>query len=130
MRLLMFVAAVLLSVAPSIAGDSGVSGIWSGEMRQIDPALETRYPMILRLDGETGASLYPTLNCGGAWARVGETKDGYTIFKETVVNEPGAHCIDGYAIVYPDEGKLVLGWFAAFEGTPSLASAVLGRVEK
>jgi hypothetical protein len=130
MRLSMCVAGVLMSVAPALAGGSDVSGNWSGEMRQIDPAVETRYPMILRLDGETGASLYPTLNCGGAWARIGETKDGYTIYKETVVNEQGAHCIDGYAIVHPDDGKLVLGWFAAFEGAPSLASAVLEKGAK
>jgi hypothetical protein len=127
MRVVMSVAAALLSVAPALAGGDGVSGNWSGEMRQIDPAQETRYPMILKLDGETGASLYPTLNCGGAWTRIGETKDGYAIYKETVVNEAGANCIDGYAIVHPDDGKLVLGWFAAFEGSPSLASAVLTK---
>jgi hypothetical protein len=127
MRLFLSVAAVVLSVAPAIAGERGVSGSWSGEMRQIDPTVETRYPMVLRLDGETGASLYPTLKCGGAWARIGETKDGYTIYKETVVNEPGATCIDGYAIVHAGDGKLVLGWFASFEGAPSLASAVLSK---
>ena len=130
MRFVMFVVAAVLSIAPTMAGDPDVSGRWSGEMRQVDPAEETRYPMILRLDGETGASLYPTLNCGGAWTRIGETVQGYAIYKETVVNEPGAHCIDGLAIVYPDGGQLVLGWFAAFEGTPSLASAVLAKDAK
>ena len=99
-------------------------------MRQVDPTQETSYPMTLTITGAKGQSSYPTLNCGGSWSRIGETKEGYSIFKEAVVNEPGASCIDGVAIVYPDGGKLVLGWFGSFEGTPTLASAVLEREAK
>jgi hypothetical protein len=44
-----------------------------------------------------------------------------------VTNEPGGSCIDGIVTVTTDAGKLVLGWYAAFEGAPSLASAVLNK---
>ena len=130
MRLVAAAAAFVLSITSALAAGASISGSWSGEMRQIDPTQEIRYPMTLTLAGAKGSSSYPTLNCAGTWSRIGQTKEGYTIFKETVVNEPGAGCIDGMVIVYPDAGKLVLGWFAAFEGAPSLASAVLEKAAK
>lgn len=130
MRVVVSIAAVVLSISSAWAGGAGVSGNWSGEMRQVDPTRESSYPMTLTIAGTKGKSSYPSLNCSGTWARVGETKEGYAIFKETVVNEPEASCIDGLAIVRVDAGMLVLGWFASFEGTPSLASAVLAREEK
>lgn len=130
MRLFASLAAVVLSTTSALAGGASVSGNWSGEMRQIDPTQESSYPMTLTITGAKGKSSYPTLNCAGTWTRIGETKEGYAIFKETAVNEPNASCIDGVVIVYPDAGKLVLGWFASFEGTPSLASAVLAKDAK
>jgi hypothetical protein len=86
--------------------------------------------MTLSLAGGKGTSSYPTLKCKGVWTRIGRTADGYDVFQEKIVNEPGATCIDGVAAVYLDDDKLVLGWFASFEGTPSLASAVLERGAK
>ncbi len=130
MRLFASLAAVVLSTTSALAGGASVSGSWTGEMRQIDPTQESSYPMTLSLNGAKGTSSYPTLNCGGSWSRIGVTKEGYAIFNETVANEPGASCIDGVVIVYPYAGKLVLGWFAAFEGAPSLASAVLAKDAK
>ncbi|MEQ1865470.1 MAG: hypothetical protein ABL996_12585 [Micropepsaceae bacterium] len=130
MRVLASFAAIALSTMSAWAGGASVSGNWSGEMRQVDPTRETSYAMTLTITGAKGKSSYPSLNCSGTWARIGETKEGYAIFKETVLNEAEASCIDGLAIVRIDAGKLVLGWFASFEGTPSLASAVLAREEK
>ena len=123
-----FVAIVVAS--PAFAGAPSVAGNWSGQMRQIDPSKETSYPMTLTLSGKKGTTSYPTLKCGGTLARVAEAKGGYTIYKETVTNESGGGCIDGVLIVQPDAGNLILGWFAGFEGEPSLASAVLAKAAK
>jgi hypothetical protein len=111
------------------AGDApaSVNGSWTGEMRQIDADREARYPMLLTLKGAKGTTAYPTLKCGGTLSRVSTTKSGYAIYQETVTNEPGGSCIDGIVIVTTDASKLVLGWYAAFEGAPSLASAVLNK---
>ena len=129
----LFASVVFLAVvaaSPAFAGSAGISGNWSGDMRQIDPSEEKSYPMTLTLSGKKGKTSYPTLKCGGTLTRVAEVTGGYTIYKETVANEPGGGCIDGVVIVQPDAGKLVLGWFAGFEGEPSLASAVLSKEAK
>lgn len=125
-----FAVGLIVVCAPAFAGGANISGQWSGEMRQIDPGHESKYPMTLSLAGAKGATTYPTLNCSGAWTRVAETKDGYAIYRETVMNEPSAGCIDGIFTVRADAGKLIIGWFGVFEGTPSLASAVLAREAK
>ena len=131
MRTLALIAAAsVLVCAPAFAGGPSISGKWGGEMRQIDPERESKYPIMLSLSGAKGATTYPTLKCSGAWARVGETKDGYVIYKETVTSEPGAACVDGVFTVRADAGKLIVGWFGASEGAPSLASAVLTREAK
>jgi hypothetical protein len=130
MRILASLTAFVLSATSALASGANVSGNWTGEMRQVDPTREASYPMSLTITGAKGKSSYPSLNCSGTWARIGQTKEGYAIFKETAVNEPEASCIDGVVIVRVDEGKLVLGWFASFEGTPSLASAVLAKEDK
>lgn len=128
-----------LSLAALIAGSQSaqagevavsVNGAWSGEMRQIDEDRETRYPMLLTLNGAKGATTYPTLKCGGTLARLGTSKSGYVIFQETVKNDPGGNCIDGVVMVSTDAGKLLLGWYGTFEGAPSLASAVLDKDAK
>lgn len=131
MRLFASIAFVaIVASSPAFAGAAGISGTWSGQMRQIDPSKETTYPMTLTLAGKKGTTSYPTLKCGGTLARVAEAKGGYTIYKETVTNESGAGCIDGVLIVQQDAGKLILGWFAGFQGEPSLASAVLSKEVK
>jgi len=112
------------------AGDASLAGSWAGEMRQVDPDRESRYPMTLVLKGKSGETSYPTLKCSGKLTRISETKSGYAIYQETVTNDPGGFCIDGIVTVTTDAGKIVLGWFAAFEGSPSLASAVLAREGK
>jgi hypothetical protein len=86
--------------------------------------------MTLQLQGAKGTSTYPTLKCGGVWSRIGETKEGYAIYKEKVINEPGADCIDGIAVVHTYAGKLMLGWYGSYEGAPSLASATLAPEAK
>jgi hypothetical protein len=122
--------AVLIAISTSAqAGDApaSVNGSWTGEMRQIDVERESRYPMLLTLKGAKGTTSYPTLKCGGTLSRIATTKSGYVILQETIKNEPGGSCIDGIVTVTTDAGKLVLGWYAAFEGAPSLASAVLNK---
>jgi hypothetical protein len=128
--------AVLASLAVLVAGSSlasadpvSVNGSWAGEMRQVDVDNETRYPMTLTLKGKTGETSYPTLNCGGALTKIADTKGGYAIYQERITNEPGGTCIDGVVLVTTDAGKLVLGWFATFEGAPAVATAVLRKGE-
>jgi hypothetical protein len=120
--------ALVAGTVTAHAGDAAsVAGSWGGEMRQVDVDRETRYPMTLTLKGTSGTTSYPTLKCGGTLAKVGETNSGYAIYQETIKNEPGATCIDGVVLVTTDGGKLILGWYAAFQGAPALASAVLSR---
>ena len=125
---LLSLAAVAFGTLPAhAAGAASVLGQWSGEMRQVDVERETRYPMTLAIKGKTGTTSYPTLKCAGTLSKIGETKGGYVLYQETVKNDPGETCIDGVVMVTTDAGKLVLGWYAAFEGQPSMASAVLSK---
>ena len=124
------VLVAVVAVSPAFASGASISGIWSGTMRQVDPSEEKSYPMTLTLSGKKGATSYPSLKCGGKLARVAEAAGGYTIYKETITNEPGGSCIDGVVILQSDADKLILGWFTGFEGEPSLASAVLSREAK
>jgi hypothetical protein len=122
--------AAMLAGAPFVqAGPASVDGSWAGEMRQVDVDNETRYPMALTLKGKTGATSYPTLNCSGALTKIADTNGGYAIYQERITNQPGATCIDGVVLVTTDAGKLVLGWFATFDGTPTVATAVLRKGE-
>ena len=121
---------VCAGAASAADGPASLNGSWVGEMRQVDVDRETRYPMTLTLSGKTGASTYRQLKCAGTLTKVGETKTGYVIYQETIKNEPGATCIDGIVTVMGDAGKVILGWYAAFQGAPSLASAVLSKETK
>lgn len=125
-----FAVGAAVTASSAIAGGAGVSGSWSGEMRQIDVDRESKYPMMLTLQGAKGTSSYPSLKCGGAWTRVGQTKDGYAIYHERIINEPGGTCIDGIFVARADAGKLIIGWFGVYEGAPGLASAVLEKEAK
>jgi hypothetical protein len=110
----------------AIAAPAGLAGSWAGEMRQVEANAETTYPMTISFGAKTATSDYPTLNCSGTWTKVAE-KDGYVIYAETVTNKKGATCIDGMVMVTIDQGKVVLGWFAAYGGAPSMATAVLSK---
>lgn len=114
------------------AGDAKLSGRWAGEMRQVDPDQESRYLMTLRLEGSGGATSYPSLKCGGSLEKIGDAAGGYVIFREKITygalnSDVERGCIDGLLIITQRDGKLVLGWFAAFDGLPALASAVLEK---
>jgi hypothetical protein len=125
----MFLAALVaytVSGGAAVAAPAGLTGSWAGEMRQVETNAEATYPMTLSFAGQNAASNYPTLNCSGTWTKVAE-KNGYVIYAETVTNKKGATCIDGMVTVTIDQGKVVLGWFAAFGGEPSMATAVLSR---
>jgi hypothetical protein len=131
MRLFASIAAVaVLAASPAFAGSPGPSGTWSGQMRQIDKLQEKTYPMELTFAGKKATTSYPSLKCVGALSKIAEVKGVYTIYKETIKNDEGGACIDGLVIVQQDADKLILGWFAAFEGEPTLASAVLARAGK
>ena len=115
----------LCSVAVAGAVSPRVNGAWAGEMRQIEVSAETSYPMTLRVFGKTAVSDYPTLNCSGKWTKIAD-KGGYSIYEEKVTNRKDATCIDGIVMVKLDRGHMILGWFAAYAGAPTLAAATLG----
>src|SRR5262245_11296639 len=93
-------AVAAVAASPAFAGAPKIAGSWSGDMRQVDVDRESKYPMTLTLQGSKGTSSYPSLKCGGAWSRVGETKEGYAIYREKVINEPGGTCIDAIMVVH------------------------------
>ncbi len=127
------VVAIVAASSPVLAAAKPpTTGTWVGEMRQIDPDRETSYPMTLTLmsKGKKGKVAYPTLKCAGTLSKIADVKAGYTVYYETVTNEPGGTCIDGVVTVSHEAGKIVLGWFATFGGGPSLASAVLEKTAK
>jgi hypothetical protein len=121
-------AAVALTISGSVAvaGSAALADSWAGEMRQVEANVETTYPMTLSFGAKTVTADYPTLNCSGTWTKVAES-GGYVIYAEKVTNKKGATCIDGMVMVTIDQGKVVLGWFAAYDGAPSMATAVLSR---
>ena len=118
------VVATLAFCGTASAGPVGLSGSWSGEMRQIETSAETTYPMTLTIKGKTAEANYPTLNCRGTWTKVAE-KHGYVIYAETVTNEEGASCIDGMVTVTARNGNVLLGWFGADALGPIVAMAAL-----
>lgn len=124
------VGLVAASITAEVASAGGKAETWVGTMRQVDVNGETTYPMTVTFDGATVESKYATLSCGGEWTRIGGTSPDYVIYKETVTygsitNPDAGACIDGVVIVTRRGGKMVLGWFANFEGEPMLASAEL-----
>lgn len=131
MRLFASIAAVaVFAASPAFAASPSLTGNWSGDMRQIDKSQEKTYPMVLGFSGKKVTTSYPSLKCGGTLSKIAESKGVYTIYKETIKNDEGGACIDGLVIVQPDNGKLILGWFAAYEGEPTLASAILQKEAK
>jgi hypothetical protein len=121
--------ALTISGGAAVAAPAGLTGSWAGEMRQVETKAEANYPMTVSFEAKTATSDYPTLNCSGMWTKVAE-KDGYVIYAETVTNKKGATCIDGLVMVTIDQGKVVLGWFAAYGGEPSMATAALSKAAK
>ena len=125
-------SAVALSLAGvAVAGSAppSLSGSWAGDMRQIEAKAETSYPMTLTFAGKGATAEYPTLNCSGKWTKVAQ-KNGYVVYAETVKNKDGAGCVDGIVTVKIDQGKVVLGWFGAFDGEPIVSTAVLSKPAK
>ena len=57
-------------------------------------------------------------------------KNGYTVYWEKVANQKGATCIDGIVTVTINEGNVVLAWFAAYDGAPTVSTAVLAKAAK
>ena len=133
MRFIVIGVSLVVSLTQSAwAGNANLSGHWTGEMRQVDPDLESRYAMALSLKGSGGTTSYPSLKCGGSLEKIGDAAGGYVIFREKITygalnSDVERGCIDGLLIVTQRDGKLVLGWFAAFDGLPALASAVLEK---
>ncbi len=133
MRFIVIGVSLVVSLTQSAwAGNANLSGHWTGEMRQVDPDQESRYAMALSLKGSGGTTSYPSLKCGGSLEKIGDAAGGYVIFREKITygglgSDVERGCIDGLLIVTQRDGKLVLGWFAAFDGLPSLASAVLEK---
>ena len=126
--------AACMTVTPSLGEDQTLTGVWSGNMRQIDVKDEKSYPMTVTLSGATGASEYPTLSCGGRWTRIGESL-GHVIYSETITHgrfdeKLGTGCIDGIVIVQRSGTSLTLGWYITFAGHPTAATAVLNVITR
>ena len=126
MRAVLTSAFVLSLTGPALAGSPGLSGSWTGDMRQIETTSETTYPMTLSFSGKGATADYPTLNCSGKWTKVAQ-KNGYVVYAETATNRNGATCVDGIVSVKIDQDKVVLGWFGAFDGAPIVSTAVLAK---
>lgn len=99
-------------------------------MRQIEVTAEKTYPITLRFKGVTGFSDYPELSCGGTWKRISQAPGGYSIYHETITRGREEHdgrggCLDGIVVMSKKGNQIVLGWFAALDGEPMLASATL-----
>jgi hypothetical protein len=129
MRFVVGAAVALLVAGPVAAGSPGLGGSWAGEMRQIEVKNEISYPMTLSFAGKGATATYPTLNCSGTWTRVTQ-KNGYVVYTEKARNQKGAACVDGMVMVTIDQGKVVLAWFAAFDGAPIVSTAVLSKAAK
>ncbi|MFM9865733.1 MAG: hypothetical protein ACKVRO_19235 [Micropepsaceae bacterium] len=129
MRMFVVVALAVSASGGALAEEVPSRMTWSGEMRQIEVNTETTYPMTLTFARTIVTADYPTLNCSGTWTKVAES-NGYLIYAEKVTNRQGATCIDGMAMVAIDQGKVFVGWFAAYAGEPSVATAVLLRAAK
>jgi hypothetical protein len=113
----------------AVSAPAAPTGSWAGEMRQVEVSTEATYPMTLVFRNGSGKTDYPTLNCGGELTEIA-THAGYTIYSEKVTNRKGATCIDGLVTVKIEGGTLILGWFAAYAGEPSLAAASLTKVAR
>ena len=124
------VAASFVAVSAASAG-SDLDGRWTGKMKQVDASGETEYAMLLRIDGQTGQTLYPELQCGAELVQIAAV-DGYTIYIETVTEgrvDPSTDlgCIDGFLIVQPYEDKLLVEWAGNYDGDTYVSSATLER---
>lgn len=129
MRALAVAVVALSASGAAVAGAPGFSGVWGGEMRQIEVDTEATYPMRLTFAGKGAVADYPTLNCSGIWTKVAE-KNGYVIYAEEAANRGNATCVDGMVFVTIDKGKVFIGWFAAFDGAPTVSTAVLSKASK
>jgi hypothetical protein len=129
MRPLLVAVVALSASGAAVAGAPGMSGVWAGNMRQIEVDTEATYPMRLTFAGKSAVADYPTLNCSGIWTKVTE-KNGYAIYTEEAANRDGATCVDGMVMVTIDQGKVFVGWFAAFDGAPTVSTAVLSKAAK
>ena len=121
MRLLILVAGLSLVAGgePAHARDARtVFGPWAGDMTQHDPAGPRTYPVSMELLQGGGTTTYHSLKCGGRLTRIDSTKDGYTIYRETITHGGvrqgvAKGCIDGIITVVRSGQRLALGWFAA-----------------
>lgn len=129
MRALAVAVVALSASGAAIAGVPAMTGVWTGDMRQIEVDTEATYPMTLTFAGKSAVADYPTLNCTGIWTKVTE-RNGYAIYTEEAANRGDAKCIDGMVMVTIDEGKVFVDWFAAYDGAPTVSTAVLSKAAK
>lgn len=129
MRAFAVAVVALTASGAAAAGVPAMTGVWTGEMRQIEVDTEATYPMTLTFAGKSAVADYPTLNCSGIWTKVTE-RNGYVIYAEEAANRDGATCVDGMVMVTIDKGKVFVGWFAAYDGAPTVSTAVLSKAAK
>jgi hypothetical protein len=137
MTLLSAVAGILLVSGPLVAATQNatppktvaapkpgnLTGTWTGPLAQVGQTKQ--HPITITISGKTGTSSYPDQHCAGKLTRVGSTGD-YAYFTETITEgkfDPTSKsgCLDGSMTLVRAGGSLVLGWVAAYDGTPIVA---------
>jgi len=117
------------AAAPAAAAPSGPTfvGVWSGSVTQVGRS--TGYTMVLTIEARTATTDYPDLGCSGRLTRLGSGA-GYVFYSETITSgrydsAKKSGCIDGTLTVSKQNGRLLLGWFGAFQEQPVQATATL-----
>ncbi len=89
--------------------------------------------MVLTIAAKSATTDYPDLGCSGKLTRLGSGA-GYVFYSETIttgrydaVKKSG--CIDGTVTVSKQNGRLLLGWFGAFQEQAVQATATLTSTE-
>jgi hypothetical protein len=102
-------------------------GTWTGMVAQNKGS--TGYTVVMTVSANGAETEYPELKCGGKLTRVGAA-NGYIFFTETITHggkNSGGGCIDGTITAAPAAGKLVCGWFGAYNGETFVAGETLAR---
>jgi hypothetical protein len=102
-----------------------VLGTWTGTVAQN----KAGYSVAMTISASASETEYPELKCAGNLARVGAA-NGYVFFTETITHggkNSGGGCIDGTITAAPAAGKVVCGWFGAYNGETFVARETLAR---
>jgi hypothetical protein len=105
----------------------GVTGTWTGLVRQVGTAKGYQIAMTIHANG--GDTDYPELACGGRLTRVASS-GGYTFFLETITRgrlDKGGRCIDGSVTISMAGEQLSWGWVGSHKDQTIVAYSMLMR---